>query len=89
MKQIIKVESFVDDAMGIDQDVRKLLKGRTDFMIQEVSMGDDVVCVIIKQISYQMWDDKNEKWVILPNPTQPKIEGISINDEEEGVNSDE
>ena len=88
MKQIIKVESFVDDAMGIDQDVRKLLKGRTDFMIQEVSMGDDVVCVIIKQISYQMWDDVNSKWVILPNPTQPKIEGVSFN-EDEGVNSDE
>ena len=85
MKQIIKVESFVDDVFGIDSDVRKLLKGSTDLMIQEVSMGDGVVCVIIKQISYQYFDFENKKWVVLPNPTQPQI---NFN-EEEGVNNDE
>ena len=77
MKQIIKVESFVDDACGIDSDVRKLIKGKANFMIQEVSMGDNVVCVIIKQISYQYFDFEKNEWVVLPTPTQPKIEGVN------------
>ena len=91
MKQIIKVESFKTMYFKDWDESRKSFENRTDLKeIEEINYTvAKGYCVTIKQVSYQMWDDENEKWVVLPNPKQPKMEGISINDEEEGVNSDE
>jgi hypothetical protein len=96
MKQIIKVESFITmyfkDSWAKNS---KHFENRSDLIVKEVaydmakgyswSKGDYVK---FKQISYQYFDFEKQEWVVLPNPTQPKIEEISFS-EEEGVNDNE
>lgn len=90
MKQIIKVESHIEHKPSLEDNYNKLLEGRTDLMIHGITIDDGMLIYLVKQISYQYFDfDKNE-WVVLLNPQQPKIKGISFNEkEEEGVNSDD
>ena len=87
--QIIKVESYVEHKISLEEDNNKQLENRTDLVISGIAATEGALFYIVKQISYQYFDFVNNKWVVLPNPQQPKIEGVSFNDEEEGVNSDE
>lgn len=85
MKQIIKVESFINHKASLEEDGLKFFENRTDINIIGITASDYGLYYIIKQTSYQYYDfDKNE-WVVLPNPEQPKIKGISVNDKEEGA----
>ena len=88
MKQIIKVESYVGHKINLGEDNNKQLENRTDLVVHGIAATEEALFYIVKQISYQYFDFEKNEWVVLPNPTQPKIEGISFN-EEEGVNSDE
>ena len=91
MSKIIKVESFKTMYFKDWDESRKSFENRTD--LKEVEEINYTVakgyCVKFKQISYQIWDNVNNKWVVLPNPTQPKIEGISFNESDEGANNNE
>ena len=88
MKQIIKVESYVEHKIILEKDNNKQLENRTDLVIHGIAATEQNLFYIVKQISYQYFDFEKNEWVVLPNPTQPLIKGISFN-EKEGVSDNE
>ena len=75
--QIIKVESYVEHKISLEEDNNKQLENRTDLVISGITATEENLFYIVKQISYQYFDFENNKWVVLPNPKQPKIEGVN------------
>ena len=75
MKKIFKIKTF----MGFGEDYlnSKEFEENSNFEIESFVNWDEGLLYAIYEISYQIWDNVNNKWVVLPNPKQPKIEGVN------------
>ena len=78
MKQIFKIKTFF--GFYEDYSSSKEFEGNSNFEVECFINYADGFLYAIYEISYQKWDDKNEKWVVLPNPKQPKMEGVDNNE---------
>ncbi len=78
MKQIFKIKTF----MGFSEDYSysKEYEGESNFEIESFVNWQEGLLFAIYEISYQYFDFENNKWVVLPNPQQPKIEGVNNNE---------
>lgn len=78
MKQIFKIKTFI--SFSEDYLDSREYEGDSNFEIESFVNWQEGLLFAIYEISYQHFDFEKNEWVVLPNPTQPKIEGVTDNE---------